>query len=143
MSDPSAVFAAHLASTIGRFSDDRARHKRTALSLKMSTSGLGALATVFLGWHASPYADLLKDGALVLTASITLLAAYDAFFEPRKLWVRDTMVLNSLMDLQREWELRAAGAPLPPEAVMTFSTRFHDILKKSLKEWTDAKQSVT
>jgi hypothetical protein len=140
MAEPSAVFTKHFEDTIVRFEKDRHRHKRSALWLKMSATALGATATVLLGWDSpGEFAPLLKNAALMVTALITVVAAYDAFFEPRKLWVRETFVLNSLRDLMREFEIRKAVRDLAPDELALFSDRFHEILRKSLTEWTQDK----
>jgi hypothetical protein len=140
MAEPSAVFTDHFTHTIAKFESDRHRHKTLALGLKMAASALGALATVLLGWEApGDFAPLLKNLALIMTALITVVAAYDAFFEPRKLWVRETFVLNSLRDLNREFEIKKAINDLAPDELAGFSERFHEILRKSLGEWVQDK----
>lgn len=71
-----------------------------------------------------------------------LFATYDAFFEPRKLWVRETVVLNSLRDLQRHWEIAAAGGQIGADKVTTYSDDFHKILTASLTDWVNDKQKT-
>jgi hypothetical protein len=142
--DPKSVFDDQLETITAQFNRDRGRHKRRALVLKMSTSALGAGSTILLGWqNPGGYAGALKNGALVLSALITLLAAYDAFFEPRRLWVRETFVLNSLKDLKREWDLGMATKPTATaEDVTTYSNKFNGILTESLEEWVKAHNSA-
>jgi hypothetical protein len=140
--DAQAVFVRHLDEAIVRYESDRVRHKKLALWLKVSTSALGAGATVLLGWQdPGVLATSLKNGALVLTSLVTLFAAYDAFFDPRKLWVRETFVFNSLRDLKRNWEIAYATGQTGPDSVMDYSDRFHKILTQSLNEWVTSKQS--
>ena len=142
-SGPGIVFGRHLHTAIGDFEKDRDRHKRRALALKLSTSALGAAATILLGWqNPGGLANTFKNAALILTSLVTLFAAYDAFFEPRKLWVRETFVLNSLRDLRRQWEIAVATGHAGPEQVVAFSDAFHAILTKSLNEWITGKQDA-
>jgi hypothetical protein len=106
----------------------------------MSTSVLGAAATVLLGWQdPAALAPYFKNAALIATALITVLAAYDAFFEPRKLWARETFVLNSLLDLRREFEIAKASRELTIEDVGKLSERFHATLQRSLGDWVKDK----
>ncbi len=49
--DSPAVFTRHVDEAITQFRSDRDRHKRLALPLKVSTSALGAGATILLGWQ--------------------------------------------------------------------------------------------
>jgi hypothetical protein len=135
-------FARQLTETIRRYRGDRNRHKYLALALKISTSLFGAVATVMLGWQHPESPDTMKNAALVLTSAVTLFAAYDAFFEPRKLWVRETVVLNSLKDVQRKWELAVAGGQSVDAQVPGFSIEVDKILTTSLTEWAaDKKKS--
>jgi Protein of unknown function (DUF4231) len=141
--DPKAVFARHLDEAIAQFGRDRNRHKRRALGLKLSTSALGALATVLLGWQgADAAATVLKNIALIATALITLVAAYDAFYEPRKLWIRETFVLNSMKDLKRKWEIATSTGETEAVDVKAYGNEYHEILTKSLSEWVNAKQDT-
>lgn len=141
-SSQQAVFTTQLNEAIAKYKSDRDRHKQTALALKVTISGMGALATIFLGWqNPGDWADALKNGALVLTSLVTLFAAYDAFFEPRKLWVRETLALNSMRDLQRRWQLAVAAGQAGSEGVTLHSEEFQKILSHSLKEWVDGKQT--
>ena len=48
------------------------------------------------------WAATLSNIALVLGAAITVLSAYEAFFDPRSLWVRETVTFVRLKDLQRD-----------------------------------------
>jgi len=140
--DPKTVFTEQLQGTLKAFSRDRNRHKYLALLLRISTVALSAGATVLLGWQGpGAQAELLKNIALILTAAITLLTAYDSFFEPRKLWTRDTVVVNSLKDLERDWQLRTAKHEPALAEVLEFSGRFHEILKKSLAAWAKGKKA--
>jgi hypothetical protein len=138
--EPIAVLQAQLKDTIARFSDDRVRHKRVALYVKLSTSGLSAVAMVLLGWTNPPSPEWFKNLALVLNASITLLSAYDAFFEPRKLWARETGVHNKLKDLEREVELKQAANQLSPDQVMKYGKDLNDVLNGSLEGWLKDKK---
>lgn len=141
--DPASVFEEQLEKATHQYLDDRERHKRRAVRLKMSTSALGAGATVLLGWqHPGMFEATMKNGALVLTSLVTVFASYDAFFEPRKLWVRETFVLNSLRDLQREWDIAKATGKTDPASVTVYSAKFKDILHESLTEWVEGKNKT-
>ena len=61
-------------------------------------------------------ATLFKNMALVANALITLFAAYEAFFEPKRLWVRETAVLNALQDVRRDLEIELAEETFYPSA---------------------------
>jgi hypothetical protein len=143
MSDaiPEAVFAGQLVGLIERYAKDRRRHKRVALALRIAIATSGAAATVLLGWQSPPSEVWFKNIALLFTSAVTLVGAYDAFFEPRKLWVRDTVVLNSLRDLQRRWEIESVTGAMATARVKEYSQTLEEILGKSLNEWVDSKKA--
>jgi len=49
---------------------------------------------VLLGWQGAAFPEVMKNFVLVLNAAITVVAAYEIFYEPRKLWVRETEVFS-------------------------------------------------
>src|SRR5947209_10478003 len=91
-------------SQVKRFGDDSSRHKRAALRLKMASVVLAALITILLGLKLNNEAikDQLSNVALVFGGFITIFSAYEAFFEPRALWIRETIICVRLKDLQRD-----------------------------------------
>lgn len=124
------------------FTKDRERHKRTALWIKLSTAILAALATILLGWQEPTVPKLLQNIALVLNAVISVLAAYEVFFEPRKLWIRETLVLSTLKDIQRDLEFEhATPAVISDQKIEELKNRMDNVLKQSLNEWLSDKKS--
>lgn len=124
-----------------RFKDDRERHKRLAVMLQAATVSLAGLVTILLGWKEAPsmpIAPVLGNIALILGAAITVVSAYEAFFDPRKLWVRETVVLARLTDLERDLAYAAAGvaeAEMDAGTLEEFKHRLDAILQQSLQEW--------
>ncbi len=80
----------------------------------------------------------LSDIALVLGGLITVLSAYEAFFDPRSLWVRETVTFARLKDLQRDLRFWAAGLEdeeADPKELERYKRRLDRILEESLKYW--------
>jgi hypothetical protein len=138
------VFQKQLKDIIDRFARERDKHKHRGLFLKLATAALAALATVLLGWQDAPsVATLFKNLALVANALITLFAAYEAFFEPRKLWVRETAVLNALKDVQRDLDVELAAGDLPADRLRSYQDRMNATLQTSLDAWLKDKTTST
>ncbi len=92
------------------FGRRRRRDKRKAFVLQMATVTLSATVTVLLGLRTSDAArSLLLNIALVLGALITVLAAAEAFFTHRRLWVLRTATVRRLETLSRHVDFNAAG----------------------------------
>ena len=119
-----------------RYKSDRQRHKRTALWIKLGTAIFAGVATVLLGWQQPPAPELFQNIALVLNAGITIIIAYEIFFEPRKLWARETFVFSQLKDIERDLEYELAGTShINEERLDEIKNKIHDVLNKSLEEW--------
>lgn len=125
---------------IRRFKGDRERHKRLAVLLKAVTVSLAGAVTILLGWKmaADATSQLFSNIALILGAAITVLSAYEAFFDPRVLWVRETVVFARLTDLERDLAYAVAGAKdgqLDSATLELFKKRLDAVLDESLKAW--------
>ena len=131
---------AELDALVARYARECAKHKNRALALKITSVLLATAITILLGLK-------LQDGglrvelsniALVLGGLITVLSAYDAFFDPRSLWVRETVTFARLKDLQRDLRFWAAGleeAEADPQVLEKFKRHLDRILDESLRYW--------
>jgi hypothetical protein len=98
-----AFLRSELDQQLRRYSTRRKRDKRKAFGLRLSTVLLSAAISVLLGLrNLDGYADLFADIALGLGALITVLAAADAFFSHRELWVLRTHTVRELEDISRD-----------------------------------------
>ena len=71
-----------------------------------------------------------------------MLSAYEAFFDPRALWVRETVTFARLKDLQRDLRFWAAGRDMDtvdPAEVEKFKLRLDSVLEDTLKYWMKIK----
>ena len=143
MEKPIEFLKTELETLIKKYTTDRNRHKRNALYVKIWIANLSAGAIILLGWKSAEFQDLLKNMALVLNAVITILVAYEAFFEPRKLWVRETIILSRLKDIERDLKFDLAmEAELPNERLLTYKARLNDAFSAGLEEWVKEKSKT-
>ncbi len=105
----SALLTEKLTELIGSFSKNRRTNKRKALYLKLSITALGGATTVLLGLQGVERETLVQNIALVFSALVTLLAAWDTFYNHRGLWVRYTETVNRLRDIEARHEYLQAG----------------------------------
>ena len=127
------------------FGRRRRRDKRKAFGLQMATVTLSATITVLLGLRtAGPTRTVLLNIALGLGALITVLAAAEAFFTHRRLWVLRTNTVRRLEALSRHVDFHTAGADgRPPDAgVLTASLAELDaIIADDQKAWQHLHES--
>jgi hypothetical protein len=129
---------------VGRYPNDSREYKKQAFRLRIVSVFLAAIVTVLLGLKLKDEAltAAFSNGALVLSAAITVLSAYEAFFDPRALWVRETVTFARLKDLQRDLRFWAAGQDpdaMNPSEVERFKVRLDSVLEDTLKYWMKIK----
>jgi hypothetical protein len=132
--------SAELDSLVGRYARECVNHKNKALALKITSVLLATAITILLGlkFPDTQLRNGLSDIALVLGGLITVLSAYEAFFDPRSLWVRETVTFARLKDLQRDLRFWAAGLDeeeADPKELERYKRRLDRILEESLKYW--------
>jgi hypothetical protein len=117
----------------------RKRDKAKATYLKMFSIMLAGIVTVLIGLQGENFNQLvLRNIALTLGASITVVNAFDAFFDHKALWVRNTVTLVRLYALRRDLRFDVAQSKpndLTIEALSDFQQRLDKILQDDLKEW--------
>ncbi len=122
------------------FKQDRNKHKKRSLFLKLSIAFLSAAATVLLGLKTNSDTTVFQNIALIINASISVIATYEAFFKPKKLWVRETIVFSKLKDIERDLEFRLSGSSLTDKQLDEFSHRINTALQESMEEWINDKK---
>lgn len=123
----------------------RRRDKRKAFALQMATVALSATITVLLGLKvAGGVQQGLANVALVLGALITVLAAAEAFFGHRGLWLLRTETVRDLEGLARHLDFyeTGLGAAAPDLTNMAFFQHELDrILAKDYVAWQRLRES--
>ena len=93
-----------IASRITSFSRNRKYYKRSAITIKLVSTTLGAITTILLGLEGVGSPILVKNSALCLSSLITLLSAWDLFFNYRSFWIRCNVTLSQLHELKADLE---------------------------------------
>src|SRR5262249_36377569 len=139
-----AKFEEDLKQLVDAFGKECHDNKKIALRLKISSVLLSPAVTICLGLKLTQHPawqELLSNVALVLSAVITVVAAYEAFFDPRSVWIRETIVYTKLRNLKREFAFWAAGCdgenlePADAAELEKFNQKLDQILLDSLKNW--------
>jgi Protein of unknown function (DUF4231) len=129
---------------VTRYQAEAHQYKNQAFRLRIVSVVLASIITMLLGLKLDNGSMTIafSNIALVLSSAITVLSAYEAFFDPRSLWVRETVTFARLKDLQRDLRFWSAGQD--PEAidmkeVQAFKLRLDAILDETLKYWMKIK----
>lgn len=117
----------------------RKRDKQKAFALQMSTVALSAAITVLLGMrNLIGLTNLFANIALALGALITVLAAADAFFSHRELWILRTQTVRELQDLSRDlrYYVSSLNGNRPCCAELdSFYRRLGEVIKRDNEDW--------
>jgi hypothetical protein len=122
-----------------RFARRRRRDKRKAFALQMATVTLSATITVLLGLRVDAGVQrALANVALALGALVTVLAAMEAFFNHRGLWISRTVTVRRLEELRRQVNYRLAvlgDGEVDPEVVDDLLARLDQIVMDDQQAW--------
>jgi hypothetical protein len=139
VADRAAFLRAELDRQLARASTQRSRDKGKAFRLQMATVALSATITVLLGIRVGTRAQpVLANVALACGALVTVLAAYEAFYNHRGLWVNRTVTVQRLYDLRRRVEYRLAGlvdGEVQPDVVDELFAQLNQILVDDDQAW--------
>jgi hypothetical protein len=134
-----AVLESQLNERIADTTSRRNRDKFKATLLKMSNLLLAGVVTVLIGLQGENFDQtLLRNLALALGALITVVNAFDAFFDHRSLWIKKTVTLSRLYALKRDlsFEVAKAAPDEPqPQTMQGYHERLGNILEDDLREW--------
>lgn len=117
----------------------RAIDRRRAFSLQIATVALSGTITTLLGLRlADPIRQWLTNIALVLGALLTVLAAWDAFYSHRGLWLLRSDTVQDLETLSRKiayYRIGLAGGAAAPEHSQRFLAELEQIIARDLAGW--------
>ncbi|MCU7822031.1 SLATT domain-containing protein [Kitasatospora sp. DSM 101779] len=120
--------------------------RRRAFGLQISTVSLSAVITVLLGVQVGePARQWLSDVALGLGAAITVLAAWQAFFSHRALWLQRSDTVHRLTALERRLVFHRAGlaeAEPDPAQVAEFLAAYEEIVQADHDSWTRVRSAA-
>jgi hypothetical protein len=138
VTDRVAFLRAELDRQQQQFAHRRRRDKRKAFALQMATVTLAAAITVLLGLRVGVgLQNILANSALVLGALVTVLAAMEAFFNHRGLWVSRSVTVRRLEELRRRFDYQFAGSAgdVQENEVEGMLTRLNEILADDQQAW--------
>jgi hypothetical protein len=121
------------------FHTRRRADRKKSFYIQMATVGLSASITVLLGLRLDePWRQRLANVALILGACITVLAAAEAFYRHRNLWLIWSTTAHQLDRLQRHLELyqiELAGRPPDDSRIKYFMAELDRILWEDQQAW--------
>jgi hypothetical protein len=125
------------------FESKRSVNRNKAFAFKFVTAICSGAITILLGIHSADDAAkiILKDMALVLSASLTIFSTWDTFFNHRELWIKYTETSNELKQLRSDINyLKVGGVEKIAEGEIDELYRvYKKILNNTNINWTKTK----
>jgi len=137
------VLKAQLAKQIDGFKERRKQNQRNATITKALTIFFGFGITVLLGLNVNDTLRVIFTNiSLVLGASVSMLAAWDAFSNYRAFWVRYSYTYTLLLALKAEieFEFPENSDNITKANVKVLHQKFEDILKETNEYWRDIRK---
>ncbi|WP_298760086.1 DUF4231 domain-containing protein [uncultured Psychroserpens sp.] len=132
-----------IAERIQGFTKRRNDNKYKARNFHVLITVLGAFSTIVLGFDfinlksLSFFEDQAKNLALIISALITVVSAYNTFFDHKGLWVNYTSIRNSLYNLDFEIDYYLEGnEDIREGKIEEFKERYNEILDLANHKWT-------
>lgn len=129
---------------ISTFTSKRKDNKYKARNFYVSTTVLAAISTIILGLDFANIEwltfndDIAKNIALILSALITIVSAYDSFFDHKSLWVNFTKAKSNLSSLKFELDYYLEGnTNIEKKDIDGFKAKYHEIINEVGKKWSN------
>lgn len=137
MSDPTDYVVTEISRALSQCAQRRRRDKTKAIVLQVATVALSASITVLLGVSVGHSAEtIMRDVALGLGAAITVLSAYDAFYNHRGLWIQRSITLEDIAELQRDLGLElSVTSTLSQQRAEHYLARLNKLIRKDRRAW--------
>ncbi len=137
------VLKSQLAKQLDGFKERRKRNQRNATIAKALTIIFGFGITILLGLNVGDaLKPLFTNIALILGASVTMLAAWDAFANYRAFWYRYTFTYTQLLSLRSEieFEFPENSEKISEADVKKFYRKYQGILDETNEYWRDMRK---
>jgi hypothetical protein len=129
-----------ITANITRLKDEADHNRSMAFSLRIVIAALSAITTVLVGISGKPIigeqnAQYLSMLTLVVSATISVIAAWDAFFTFRDVWILFSQGIQDLYGLERELHYLEANGNLTGPRLDDIFKRFQGILDDTNRSW--------
>lgn len=147
--DPEAITFLRqlLAENIEGFRRSATNNKRRALIARIVIASLGAATTLLLGLKSNPIFTVHENGfssaALLFSALIPVLVAWDTFFDHRWLWVRFTAALTSLFKIRDDLNYSEANKELTQKVLDGLYEQLRETVDRTSSSWLEKREKPT
>ncbi|MCD1116820.1 SLATT domain-containing protein [Chryseobacterium turcicum] len=125
---------------ITRINSSRLYYRRIAFCTYLSITVLAATSTIVLGLNLEKIEDRLRIIALIISGCITVISAYNTFFDNKGMWIAYNNALMEIYKLKFEINFREKqNYQIDENTIELFKQQYQNILYKLNKVWIEAK----
>ncbi|MDJ1483115.1 DUF4231 domain-containing protein [Cytophagaceae bacterium YF14B1] len=117
---------------------NRLYYRRRSFYAFISTTILAALTTVLLGINSvdPDCKEFIRIAALLISSVITIVNAYNSYFNHKELWLINNQALNRFYKLQFEIEFLEKGHEnITPDKINELREEYQKIIDQLNSEW--------
>ena len=124
---------------INSFDKRRKFYRTGAYRFTLITAGLSSITTVLIGISRIYNSTTISVVALVTSALITFLSAWEGFYSYRQRWIQnnDTLMKLYALDSDIQYQKARSGNQLTLENIDQFYNRYQGILQQANEKWRD------
>ncbi|WP_156377550.1 SLATT domain-containing protein [Sphingopyxis sp. Root1497] len=126
------------------------RNKTSAFRTKIYVASAAAMLSIIIGSKSNQI--VVENGlqssmdmiALVISASVAVVSAYEAFFDHRWLWMKYTNTLSQLYAVSDDLDFIVANESIPSEeALEKIHLRRQEVLRETGAAWYDKRAQAS
>jgi hypothetical protein len=134
-------FSETISHCISLYDKKRQKNKFLALGINLTSTAFEAATTILLGLRVNADTKTrLANVALGLSASITLLNTWDAFFNHKALWLRFTVATQSLRGVQEEMEYLRSKGEFTESQIDSLHRKFKRVVLAINRDWENLRK---
>ncbi len=126
-------------SSLDRFLKYRRGNKKKAEYVVIASASISAATTLFIGLGSiwDNYVSYYQALALFFSASLTIITAWDGFYNHKRLWLLQADIITRLYDISSDIKhLEASGKPTY-ESVNELHTRYKAAFREFNEQWKE------
>ena len=106
----------------------------------MSISIFAAISTIILGLNLDELGEVPRIIAIIITGIISIISAYNSFFDNRELWIVNNIALNRLYKLRFEMDFDERDQNgITQEMLGKYKDSYQSILDDLNKKWSETR----
>lgn len=124
---------------ISGINQSRTYYRKIAFWAYLSITILSALTTIILGLNLKSFEEQLRIIALLLSGLITIISAYNSYFDNKQMWIANNIALNDFYKLNFDIEFAQSNSNITELLIEEYKIEYQNILDRLNSSWTNSR----